>query len=206
VSRPFILIGDTTDHGGVVLEGTQVSDIGGKPIARVGDKVSCPKHGHGQNGIVVIVSGDPTLIIDGQPLARHGDKTSCGATLLSTQVTTTVDGGGGGQGAKQSSARAPSTAPFSANGGPGDGADATATSAGAGAGIATDVGAGMDADQHFLVLDDATKTPLKNRLYRIHANGNATEGRTNDEGKTQLVPGALGDAIKIEVFAEHAGA
>jgi uncharacterized Zn-binding protein involved in type VI secretion len=77
VSKPFILVGDTTDHGGEVIEGTQASDVGGKPIARIGDKVTCPKHGH----------------IDGQPVARHGDKTSCGATLLSTQVTTTVDGG-----------------------------------------------------------------------------------------------------------------
>ena len=87
MSRPFILIGDSTDHGGVVLEGTQVSDVGGKPIARVGDKVSCPKRGHG--GTTVIVSGDPTCIIDGQPAARHGDKTACGATLLSSQATTT---------------------------------------------------------------------------------------------------------------------
>lgn len=87
MSRPFILIGDSTDHGGVVLEGTQVSDIGGKAIARVGDKVSCPKRGHG--GTTVIVSGDPTCIIDGQPAARHGDKTACGATLLSSQASTT---------------------------------------------------------------------------------------------------------------------
>lgn len=87
MSRPFIVLGDKTDHGGVVIEGSTATDAGGKPIARVGDKVTCPKRGHGDT--TVIVSGDPTCIIDGQPAARHGDKTACGATLLSAQVPTT---------------------------------------------------------------------------------------------------------------------
>lgn len=87
MSRPLIVIGDKTDHGGTVIEGAPTSDTDGKRIARVGDKVTCPKKGHG--GVTVIASGDPTCIIDGQPAARHGDKTACGATLLSSQVTTT---------------------------------------------------------------------------------------------------------------------
>lgn len=84
MGKPFILIGDRTSHGGVVVQGSPVSTVDGKSIARVGDKVTCPKRGHG--GTTVIVSGDPTCIIDGQPAARHGDKTACGATLLSSQV------------------------------------------------------------------------------------------------------------------------
>ena len=87
MSRPFIVLGDKTDHGGVVIEGSTATDAAGKPIARVGDKVTCPKSGHGRT--TIIASGDPTCIIDGQPAARHGDKTACGATLLSTQVPTT---------------------------------------------------------------------------------------------------------------------
>lgn len=87
MSRPFIVIGDKTSHGGVVIEGAPATDTGGKRIARVGDKVTCPKRGHG--GTTVIASGDPSCIIDGQPAARHGDKTACGATLLSGQVLTT---------------------------------------------------------------------------------------------------------------------
>jgi uncharacterized Zn-binding protein involved in type VI secretion len=86
MAQPLILIGDKTDHGGVVIQASTFSDVGGKGIARVGDKVTCPKRGHGET--TVIVSGDPTLIIDGMPAARHGDKTACGATLLSTQITT----------------------------------------------------------------------------------------------------------------------
>jgi uncharacterized Zn-binding protein involved in type VI secretion len=87
MSRAFIVIGDKTDHGGTVLEGAPTTDTGGKRIARVGDKVSCPRRGHG--GTTTIVSGDPTCIIDGQPAARHGDKTACGATLIASQSTTT---------------------------------------------------------------------------------------------------------------------
>jgi uncharacterized Zn-binding protein involved in type VI secretion len=78
-ARPFIVLGDQTDHGGVVIEASQMSDTHGKGIARVGDQVTCPKRGH---GTTVIVTGDPTMIIDGKPAARHGDKCACGATLV----------------------------------------------------------------------------------------------------------------------------
>lgn len=87
MSKAFIVVGDQTDHGGVVVTGSAMTDVAGKPVARVGDKVTCPQRGHG--GETVIASGDPTCIIDGQPAARHGDKTACGATLLSSQRTTT---------------------------------------------------------------------------------------------------------------------
>lgn len=87
MTRPFIVVGDSTDHGGKVIQGAPATDTHGKTIARVGDQVTCPRKGHG--GITVIVSGDPTCIIDGSPAARHGDKTACGATLLSSQSATT---------------------------------------------------------------------------------------------------------------------
>lgn len=87
MGKPFIVIGDKTDHGGVVIQGAVATDAAGKPIARVGDKVTCPRRGHGK--MTVIVSGDPTCVIDGQPAARHGDKTACGATLIASQAATT---------------------------------------------------------------------------------------------------------------------
>lgn len=87
MGRPFIVVGDKTNHGGVVIQGAGSTDAVGKSIARVTDKVTCPKRGHG--GTTVIATGDPTCIIDGQPAARHGDKTACGAMLLSSQATTT---------------------------------------------------------------------------------------------------------------------
>ena len=87
MSKPFIVVGDQTDHGGKVVAGSPVTDAAGKAIARVGDEVTCPRHGHGHK--IVIASGDSTCMIDGQAAARHGDKTSCGATLISTQSVST---------------------------------------------------------------------------------------------------------------------
>jgi uncharacterized Zn-binding protein involved in type VI secretion len=86
MGRPFIVLGDKTDHGGEVIEASGVTDTHGKRLARVGDKVSCPKKGH---GTTAIVSGDLTMVVDGQAVARHGDKTSCGATLISSQSVST---------------------------------------------------------------------------------------------------------------------
>ena len=80
---PLIVAGDKTSHGGCVIEGSPHSDCGGKPIARMGDKTVCPKHGPSP-----IVSGDATLIVDGKPAARHGDKTACGASLIAGQQAT----------------------------------------------------------------------------------------------------------------------
>jgi uncharacterized Zn-binding protein involved in type VI secretion len=80
---PVIRLGDKTSHGGAVLEASPHSDSGGIAIARLGDKVSCPKHGTG-----TIVSGDTTMIVDGKAVARNGDKTSCGATLIAGQQAT----------------------------------------------------------------------------------------------------------------------
>jgi uncharacterized Zn-binding protein involved in type VI secretion len=92
----LIVLGDKTDHGGEVIEASGVTDTYGKRIARVGDKVQCPKKGH---GTTTIVEGDLTFLIDGQGAAYHGCKTSCGAILISSQSVTTVEFGGGGAGA-----------------------------------------------------------------------------------------------------------
>ena len=59
--RPFIVLGDRTDHGGVVVEASTMTDTHGKGIARVGDRVVCPRRGH---GTTVIVTGDPTRLLD----------------------------------------------------------------------------------------------------------------------------------------------
>ena len=83
MSGPLIRLGDKTSHGGTVLEASQHSDSGGTPIARMGDKVSCPIHGSG-----TIASGDLTMIVDGKPVARQGDRASCGAVLIAGQQNT----------------------------------------------------------------------------------------------------------------------
>ncbi|MGE8286905.1 MAG: PAAR domain-containing protein [Stenotrophomonas sp.] len=73
----LIVVGDALQRGGAVLSGSPHTDIDGRAVARVGDKVLCTRHGAG-----AIVTGDPTLLIDGQAVARNGDKASCGCVLL----------------------------------------------------------------------------------------------------------------------------
>lgn len=85
MTKPFIVIGDKTSHGGAVVEASGASDVAGKKIARVGDKVSCPNHGS-----TTIATGDPTVIVDGKPVARHGDTTACGAKLIASQSTASI--------------------------------------------------------------------------------------------------------------------
>lgn len=89
MAKPIITIGCKTSHGGSVVSGSMVSDVHGKGIARVGDKVLCPQC----KGTYPIVSGDLTMIVDGAAVARDGDKTSCAAVLIADQMTSLVDQG-----------------------------------------------------------------------------------------------------------------
>lgn len=43
MGRAMMCVGDTTTHGGRVLEGSTTATIEGKPIAGVGHKVLCPQ-------------------------------------------------------------------------------------------------------------------------------------------------------------------
>lgn len=81
MSRAIICKGDTTTHGGVVLEGDPLVKIEGRSVARKGDKVKCPKC----SGIQYIVEGSPQLTVQGRPMVLENMKTSCGARLLSRQ-------------------------------------------------------------------------------------------------------------------------
>jgi uncharacterized Zn-binding protein involved in type VI secretion len=83
MSLPFIVLGDTTSHGGIVIEGDPFFDTDGKPIALVGHLVTCPKC---KSGPFPIISGAPDMICNGRAVARHGDKTACGAMLISGQM------------------------------------------------------------------------------------------------------------------------
>jgi uncharacterized Zn-binding protein involved in type VI secretion len=178
----FIVIGDQTDHGGVVIEATGVTETHGRRIARVGDRVQCPKKGH---GTTVIVSGDYTMYIDGKPVAYHGCKTSCGATLIASQAVTTVEFGSSSS--KSSNSR-------------------SASGSGAAASAATVLGnhATASADQRFLLTDKETGQPIANRLYCLTFRGQKISGRTNAKGETESVAGDVGEKVEIEVFPEGA--
>ncbi|NWC91043.1 MULTISPECIES: PAAR domain-containing protein [unclassified Pseudomonas] len=78
--KDIIRLGDSTSHGGVVLEAFSQADLNGKPIAGVGHKVSCPLC----KGIFAIAEGSSTYTIDGTPVALEGMKTACGAALIAS--------------------------------------------------------------------------------------------------------------------------
>lgn len=79
-ARGVIRLGDVTNHGGKVISVSHSPTDMGKPIACIGDMVSCPKC----EGTYPIVAGDPSCTINGTPMAFEGHKTACGATLISS--------------------------------------------------------------------------------------------------------------------------
>jgi uncharacterized Zn-binding protein involved in type VI secretion len=80
----IITVGDSTVHGGAVISGSGTGLINGQSIARVGDLVSCPRH-----GINKIVEGHLTFTIDSKSAALRGCKTECGSVLLGISDDTT---------------------------------------------------------------------------------------------------------------------
>lgn len=56
------------------------------PVARLGDKHACPRH-----GMNAIVQGG-TALVDGRPVARVGDKCGCGAVIVKGSSMGTNDG------------------------------------------------------------------------------------------------------------------
>lgn len=174
-SRPFIVIGDRTDHGGIVVGSSASTRTHGMGIARVGDQVTCPKKGH---GTTVIVTGDPTMIIDGAPAARHGDKCACGATLISSQaVSTTSDGGA-------IHALAPD--------------HTTQSSTPTRMGVPTGIQALFD--DRLALMDDDSGRPLSHMAYAIkRASGAIEHGITSAEGHTHLLT-ATAKAESVDIY------
>ncbi|AZN35136.1 PAAR domain-containing protein [Iodobacter ciconiae] len=91
--KRVIRLGDQTSHGGVVVSAASTSNMFGKPVALLGDKVSCPIPGH---GVCPIIEGDPSWNVGGKPVALEGHKTSCGAVLISSmpEVGRSYEGSG----------------------------------------------------------------------------------------------------------------
>lgn len=83
--RPAMVAGDTTTHGGTVLEGESTILIGDKKVARKGDPVACPKC----KGTFPIVEGTSHAWL-GHDVAVDGMRTGCGAQLIASQRSVLV--------------------------------------------------------------------------------------------------------------------
>lgn len=75
----FVRIGDANDHGGNVLTGSTTMKFERLGVARIGDRVSCPKHGEN-----VIVEGSEFFRDGGIPVALDGHRCACGCRLIAS--------------------------------------------------------------------------------------------------------------------------
>lgn len=172
----FIREGDTTSHGGRVLACTATNIVHGKPLALLGDMVSCPKC----SGVYPIVSTKPLgMTFDGRPVASEGDRTACGATLIATQWTATASPTGGSGGA----------------GGPVGDSKSVVSSASAQAQNGPHRG-------RFQVVDDSIGQPIANHPYTLRsATGQTVTGQTDSNGFTDW----LEDHSSSSLIFEHPG-
>ena len=88
---PIVRMGDSTTHGGTVLQGVDHYSIDGRLAAGLGHLVSCPKC----EGTFPIVQGVAAFTVDGIALAVDGMRTSCGATLIASQGIAFLEPGPG---------------------------------------------------------------------------------------------------------------
>ncbi|MFL9963507.1 PAAR domain-containing protein [Paraburkholderia sediminicola] len=77
-----IRLGDATDHDGRVESASKTMSYDGVPVAREGDRISCPKHPEVQPN--VIEEGDGDITDEGIPVARAGHRGTCGCHLISS--------------------------------------------------------------------------------------------------------------------------
>lgn len=77
MARPICCEGDATTHGGKVVHASGSFTIDGRRVARMGDSLSCPKHGPSK-----IIEGDGSTLDEGIPLALHGHRGGCGCAVI----------------------------------------------------------------------------------------------------------------------------
>jgi len=87
MAKGLVLLGDNTSHGGKVISASSDITVGGKKVALVGDRVSCPITGHGTN---VIVEGSPHRTFNGRAVVVDGCKCQCGCSVISSAQNSTV--------------------------------------------------------------------------------------------------------------------
>ena len=179
--RRVIRLGDRTSHGGVVVSATSHFTIMDKPVARLGDRCTCPKKGHNN---CVIVEGDPDWTIDGIPIALEGHMLSCGGVLISS-----MPNAGRAEDAGGTASQGISSANLSSAG-------ALALSA---SGVADQNQS--EYDQHFLLINDQTGKPLEHARYRVTlADGRIFDGVSNEQGLSEKVSADSPLGADIEVF------
>ncbi|MFK3662720.1 PAAR domain-containing protein [Scandinavium sp. NPDC088450] len=81
MSKGFVLLGDNTTHGGEVISASSTMVVNNKRVVLVGDKISCPKDGHGTNAII---EGSPEWSSDGKAVVVDSCRCECGCQVISS--------------------------------------------------------------------------------------------------------------------------
>lgn len=84
--KAIVCMGDTTSHGGLVMEGFSDHLINGKQAAGFGHIVNCPQC----KGNFPIIEGIETFITQNAKVALDGMQTACGAILIASQHSVLV--------------------------------------------------------------------------------------------------------------------
>lgn len=178
MSEPLIVLGDTTDHGGTVISAAPAATSGGKPVARLGDMVECPRC----QGTFPIVQGNRAMTFDGAAAAYHGCAVACGAKLIASQSEMT-------------------TLPSS---GDDDLTPRRYFSFDDGFGAAAAALAGQRSRGRFQLIDDHTDQPISGRRVRVRAtSGEAIEAVTDAEGYTPWVERDTAETLALELIDEQ---
>ncbi|MBO4149233.1 PAAR domain-containing protein [Enterobacter ludwigii] len=77
MNQRFILVGDTTTHGGTIVQGIYTHTVDRAAMVVTGHKFNCP-----QCGKEATLIGSSHVTVNGQRRVLHGDKTTCGATVI----------------------------------------------------------------------------------------------------------------------------
>ncbi|MDR3300197.1 MAG: PAAR domain-containing protein [Candidatus Accumulibacter sp.] len=174
----FIVVGDRTSHGGEVMTGSPTRTIDGIPLARIGDKVWCPKC---DRTTTIISSRFPTVTDRGIPAAYDQDVTDCGAVLHSRHNNHAGWGERDTTQAAQSCGKGFSVLRA-------DLAGETATLCG----------------EHFILVDRTTGEPVSGFAYALKADEGEYKGIVSADGATALyrsegsVPVDLLYAVQLE--------
>ncbi|MFH7926946.1 PAAR domain-containing protein [Enterobacter roggenkampii] len=91
MNQRFILVGDTTTHGGTIVQGIYTHTVDRVPMVVTGHKFTCP-----QCGKEATLIGSSHVTVNGQRRVLQGDKTTCGAIVMSRYKSSVSETGAKG--------------------------------------------------------------------------------------------------------------
>lgn len=156
-----------------------------KPAVRLGDRINCPRKGHGTNPIQ---SGSPDVFFDGMPAARVGDKTACGDTIAEGISDVLING-----------MPAAFLGCATAHGGIIVSGSSDIFIGTAEVAITTIQVEQIEHDQ-FLIFEDQDGQLLDNIPYRLtDPRGSVIDGATGSDGKTEIIEGTESQMLDCDI-------